>query len=491
MAIKGSLREAALPDVLQLLAMGKKTGCLGMTHRGNFAHIYFEEGKISFADIVNRPERTGDLCAYVEETVYQLFTWTEGTFNFEVGVVPEHSDRVAIAPESLMLEGARRVDEWTVIERRIHGSDMVFQTDEARRTELESRLTPRHSAVLQYVDGRRDMARIVDATGLSEFDVGKALFELLESGVVRSAGTSSAKKPATSQPVRADEHRNLGVAFYKSNMHDEATREFRRVLELEPNDQRSLFYVGLIHLRQRKWAEAIEAYQIAATQPDAPAGVFHNLALAFQQVGNYAAALNAMREAERRSAGDARIQTSIAALLLFTGDPHAADAALRAAKSLWKRKPATVWYHYAALCAALVGDLARAQELLMEGPEAHPTAAALYNNLGVLLETRGCYDDALAAAEHGLLEDPTLPQLHKNIGDLYYRVSRFDEALAAYERAIRLDEKLGGDMHFKVGNIKLRKQQRDEAAKSWKRALELDPDNAIAERNLSALRLAS
>ena len=28
MAIKGNLREASLPDVLQLLAMGQKTGCL-------------------------------------------------------------------------------------------------------------------------------------------------------------------------------------------------------------------------------------------------------------------------------------------------------------------------------------------------------------------------------------------------------------------------------------------------------------------------------
>ena len=31
MAIKGSLKEASLPDVLQLLAMGKKTGCLSVT----------------------------------------------------------------------------------------------------------------------------------------------------------------------------------------------------------------------------------------------------------------------------------------------------------------------------------------------------------------------------------------------------------------------------------------------------------------------------
>ena len=41
MAIKGSLTEASLPDVLQLLAMSKKTGCLSVTHRNNFGSIYF------------------------------------------------------------------------------------------------------------------------------------------------------------------------------------------------------------------------------------------------------------------------------------------------------------------------------------------------------------------------------------------------------------------------------------------------------------------
>ena len=33
MAIKGSLKEASLPDVLQLLALGKKTGCLAVSDR--------------------------------------------------------------------------------------------------------------------------------------------------------------------------------------------------------------------------------------------------------------------------------------------------------------------------------------------------------------------------------------------------------------------------------------------------------------------------
>ena len=61
MAIKGSLKEASLPDVLQLLSMGKKTGCLSVTHRNNFGYIYFDKGRICYASIVNRRDRIGDI----------------------------------------------------------------------------------------------------------------------------------------------------------------------------------------------------------------------------------------------------------------------------------------------------------------------------------------------------------------------------------------------------------------------------------------------
>ena len=57
MAIKGSLKEASLPDVLQLLALGQKTGCLSLTDRSNLGYIYFDRGKIAYASIVNRRDR--------------------------------------------------------------------------------------------------------------------------------------------------------------------------------------------------------------------------------------------------------------------------------------------------------------------------------------------------------------------------------------------------------------------------------------------------
>ena len=61
MAIKGSLKEASLPDVLQLLSLGQKTGCLSVADRNNFGRIFFEKGKITYASIVNRRDRLGDI----------------------------------------------------------------------------------------------------------------------------------------------------------------------------------------------------------------------------------------------------------------------------------------------------------------------------------------------------------------------------------------------------------------------------------------------
>src|SRR3989442_9881273 len=135
MAIKGSLKEASLPDVLQLLALGQKTGCLSIADRSNFGYIYFDKGRICYASIVNRRDRLGDILVkhekitqdqldaavirqgrqrdkklgeimvhqsaishpelyryirlQIEQAAYFLVTWTQGTFNFQADVPPQ------------------------------------------------------------------------------------------------------------------------------------------------------------------------------------------------------------------------------------------------------------------------------------------------------------------------------------------------------------------------------------------------------------------
>jgi tetratricopeptide (TPR) repeat protein len=406
-------------------------------------------------------------------------------------VHPERQDLlVSINPESLLLEGARRVDEWGLIEKKIPSFDMVFDADWRKLAASDLPLTNEQQTVLQHVDGRRDVSAVIEASGLVEFDVGKALYGLVSAGLVHRVGRNSRMNLQTVPESKELEHRNLGLAFYRTGMHEDALREFQRVLELNKDDTIARFHMGLVLMRQGKWHEAIAALQEAAARPAARASAFHNLAIALERVGKYPEALAALHDATRRGgAMDPRIQTSIGVVSLMTGDAQGADRAFAAAKPLWPQAPDVVWYHYAALSAALLGDLERAEQLLKEGLSHHKRGVAcLHNNLAAVLERRGAYDAALSAAEHGLTEDPSLPQLHKNIGDLYFRAGRFDEAFSAFDRAIRADPDLGGDVYEKLGDIRLKRREQDEAARCWTRALEFSPRNTAVRAKLDSLR---
>ncbi len=539
MAIKGSLKEASLPDVLQLLAMGKKTGCLSVTHRNNFGSIYFDKGRICYAAIVNRRDRLGDILLksgaitpmqleeaieaqakerdkrlgeilvglgiisrndlhaqirlQIEEAVYFLFTWTQGTFNFEADIRPEEQDfLVMINPESLLLEGARRVDEWSLIEKKVPSFDIVFDLDLKRLEQSGAKLTQEQTVLLPLIDARRDVLALIEDSGLVEFQVGKALYGLSTAGFLHRVGKSRA--PDVIAPdARVEEHRNLGMAFYKTGMLDEAEREFRRVVELRASDMHARFFLGLVHLRLARWDDAVSDFEHAAQQRGATPAVLHNLAFAFERKGEPAKAREALREAVRRGGDlDARVHTSLGVLALRDGDLSAAQASFLTARPLYAgRAPSPAWFHYAALTFALAGKADESIALLQEGAEAYPHSAVLHNNLSVVLERVGRHQESLASAERGVSEDAGIAQLHKNIGDAHYRVGLFDEAYDAYQRAVKFNDTLGPDVWLKLGNIRLKRHEPDEAIKCWEHALQLDPANQIARKNIEAAQAAS
>jgi tetratricopeptide (TPR) repeat protein len=536
MAIKGSLREASLPDVLQLLAMGQKTGCLSVADRSNFGTIYFSKGRICYASIVNRRDRLGDILVknglitqqeldaaietqtrqrdkrlgeilieqkiltreelhryirlQIEEAVYFLFTWTQGTFSFEGDVLPDERDfLVSINPESLLLEGARRVDEWSLVEKKIPSFDIIFELDRTKLAASDAELTMEQEQLIPLVDGRRDVAALVDESGLGEFQVGKALYGLATAGFLHRIGKSKASD-AVVREARVEEHRNLGIAFYKTGMYEEATREFRRVAELRPNDGQALFYTALVHLRNERLPQAEETLREAASQPNAPAAVFHNLAFVLERLGRLDDAQIALEEAVARGGGsDPRVQISLGIVALRRGRLDEGDKILANARALFGKRRATApWFHYAALAAALVGDFKRATALVEEALTVHPHVASLHNLNATLLERAGKYRQAIEAAEHGLGDDSSLPQLHKNVGDCHYRSAQYDRALEAYERAVRLAPDQGHDVWFKIGNIRYKRHEREGALACWEKALELDPENALIRTNLELVR---
>jgi tetratricopeptide (TPR) repeat protein len=535
MAIKGSLREASLPDVLQLLALGQKTGCLSIADRSNFGYIFFDRGRICYASIVNRRDRLGDILAkhekitqdqldtavarqtrerdkklgeilveqgaisqpeleryirvQIEEAVYFLFTWTQGTFNFEADVKPERQDfLVSINPESLLLEGARRVDEWGLIEKKVPSFDIIFIVDHERLDISEAQLTETQQRILPLLDGSRDVTQVVEDSGLGEFEIGKAIYGLITAGFLHRAGRTQSAESGAATDARVEEHRNLGVAFYKTGMLDEAAREFRRVAELRNGDAYALFFLGLVALKQARWREAMESLRSAAEKGGNRPAVLHNLGFAYEQLGRLDEAEAACAEAASRARNDPRIYLGWGIVALKRGDHAGASGRLDRARELYgTHQPPAIWFWARALAAGLGSDFETAEQIGGMGIAAYPSNAVLRNNLAVLRELSGDLRGAEELVRMAIRDEPSQPQLSKNLGDLAYRASRYDEAWAAYRRAIELAPDLGDDVYFKLGNIAYKRNDRDLAAQLWRRALELNPGHELAKTNLETL----
>jgi tetratricopeptide (TPR) repeat protein len=537
MAIKGSLKEASLPDVIQLLFLGRRTGCLALADQHNFGTIYLDEGQIVYASIVNRRDRLGDLLLrrgrisadqlqkaieaqdddrqhklgeilvgldilsraeleeymrlQIEEAVYYLFTWTSGTFNFEAGVRPEREDfLVRISPEALLLEGARRVDEWSLIEKKIPSFDLIFSVDHLHISQSAPTLSGEQQRLLPLLDGTRDVRQLIDESGMVEFEVGKALYGLITAGFAHRVGTSTAAAPKVNES-RVDEHRNLGIAFYKAGMLEESLREFRRVLELRPSDSGAPLFLGLIAIRQARWEDAAGALRQAADAGVPRPAALHNLGFALEQLGRLDEAEAAFGEAASRAKDDPRTMLGWSIVALKRGDNKVAQSRLaRACELLDGKAVPAVWYWAATLAASGLDDTENALRTAREGVAAFPDNAVLQNNLAVLLEASGDIQGAEAMLRSALAEDAALPQVSKNLADILYRTGHYDEAGEAYERAAKLNPDLGDDLYFKLGNIAYKRRDHTRARESWARATVLNPGHQLARANLEMLDLS-
>ena len=99
--VSGSLREMGLPDIVQVLFHGRKTGRLNVRHAGKNGEIHFLEGAVANAVM-------GDLAG--KEAFYALLKLTDGDFALDPSYTPPKRIMEESA-EALLLEGMRRMDE--------------------------------------------------------------------------------------------------------------------------------------------------------------------------------------------------------------------------------------------------------------------------------------------------------------------------------------------------------------------------------------------
>jgi hypothetical protein len=264
MALQGTLKDFGLADIFQLIGMQRKTGVLTVRHEQDVAKVSFLNGQVVYADTIKRRldlrvgallvkrgkmtsaqleealriqsstlQRLGaillskDMVALddlrevlhvqVTQVIYDLFRWNDGVYEFsqEESVDYEESLFAPVSADTLLMEGARMVDEWPLIERRIRSFDLVFRRKaipkeipsgeegksfdldadfdlaESASNELASGLLEEEARIYRLVDGRRTVREIVDLSPFVEFETCRILCDLLSRDLL-SASTEEA-----------------------------------------------------------------------------------------------------------------------------------------------------------------------------------------------------------------------------------------------------------------------------------------------------------
>jgi Domain of unknown function (DUF4388) len=191
MSFQGSLNELPLSDIVQLVAVSGKTGMFSMTRASEKGYVYLQNGHITHAKL-------GEVEG--EDAIYALALWSQGSFQFSPGVESE-ARTISRSNTNLLLEAARRSDEWKILSKKIPGTDSIPVLVAREGANGPVTLTPFEWKVVTKADGNRSIDEIARALRTSAFDIAKTLYglvtaELVEIGKARGAARGAPLVPA-------------------------------------------------------------------------------------------------------------------------------------------------------------------------------------------------------------------------------------------------------------------------------------------------------
>ncbi len=523
MAIKGSLSEATLPDVIQLLSFSLRSGCLSVTDGKNFGNIFIKEGKVIYATLLNRKDRLGEilvkkqvideeslksaleeqkktnkrigevlvekgyitkevlekeLANQIAETIFTMLTWETGYFNFEADLLPGSEEfLVQLSPQELLLEGARRIDEWRKLEKRLPNFESVL---EVKKDYSEIPLTDEETKILQLIDGNRTIDEVLKLSEFDFFDTCRTIYALISAGIVEKLEKTEIAKKASGDIT---EYKNLGFAFLKTGMYDEAEREFRKVLEITPDNAEAFMYLGLIELKRNNIEKADEFLKRAAELEKSPS-ILNNLGYLYNKVGNFEQAQLFLNQAIELLPEDPRINCNLGITLFNQNDLEKAQELFK--KVIEKRPEFITPYIYLSLIYIKMNDMEKAVDFIKECINNFPRFALFKNNLAVVYEALDRPEEAERLYRQAVSEEPQNFKICKNLADFYYESQILGAAKEFYERVP--DEERDWEVLFKLGNISMRLGDADGALNYWEKARNLNPTYTIITQNIDLLK---
>jgi len=250
MALRGNLRDFTITQLLNLINLASKTGTLVIDGSSEQAFVSFREGKLAYARIgkedgglasvlykankinanqykaiidragqmtdkelglllinagyVSREDILLNLQGYFTDQIRRLFTWVEGIFRFEGEMLPpEDRINVKLDLENIIIEGSRQLRELEQLKDEIPSLDMALKFTERPLTNVN--LSVDEWKVVKFVDPKNTMSQIAKTNKLSEVEVRRIVYGLLQAGLVELARPANAPLPQAAKPLAPHE----------------------------------------------------------------------------------------------------------------------------------------------------------------------------------------------------------------------------------------------------------------------------------------------
>jgi hypothetical protein len=254
MALKGNLQDFGTTQLLNLVYLARKTGALQLTKDSNgssrvdTSELFFRQGKLVHAlmsgydgmltsmleksgklppgqaDLIrNRSKNLDDrrlamiliqngyvskedvvqsATRYIQEIVLQLFAWREGRFFFDPDKQP-HASRITVPIDlaNIIIEGSRRVQESERLEDELPDLNIALKFTDHPDAKLRNiSLSEQEWKVISYVKPANSVHSIARANKMSDLQVRRIVYGLLQAGIVELVGRPGSAQLGASRP---------------------------------------------------------------------------------------------------------------------------------------------------------------------------------------------------------------------------------------------------------------------------------------------------
>lgn len=234
MELEGSLRSFPLADVLRFLAMGRMSGTLSLLSDTRTVQFFIRDGNLVGTASSQRLLKLGELLIcrghiqrkdlddllsaqtdgrspdrrigellidrnlidpdllneilelQAREELWEIFSWSDGTFKFEHGQPSEGRKHIfRLGLEQLVEDGVRQADQWREMANNLGGLGVVFSVREDLAAIPEEKIPLDTWRVLSLINSRLNIEQLVLLSGLGRFETVRALDELQKLELIR------------------------------------------------------------------------------------------------------------------------------------------------------------------------------------------------------------------------------------------------------------------------------------------------------------------